>query len=294
MHPGTLQNSSDVSNAFRGIEELLNIQFDSKGFLYGLPVAYFNQALLWSSEGHFPDQRLKGFPSWSWMGWKEGGAISIHFDKLAPRSSRNRDDVMWHRPCEGGGFVFIIVDEMLNLANESISALIRYFWYGVQKQPFHHSPSTMPPLSQLIRAHCRVWSLEVGFKGIVSDDEGGDSDDESEDVEEGNYDEEGGGSYGDVESDCHEGCESYPIVFDADSSLLGVIDLNAEWRMAQPARLDFVEVERDEKGLAYLILVEWRDGIAYRVQRPVEPLRFSGVRRDVLRDQRRDVLVMFG
>lgn len=190
------------------------------------------------------------------MGWKEGGGISIHFDKPAPRSSRIRDDVMWHRPCEGGGFVFIMVDEVLNLANVSLSILLKYFWYGVQKQPFHHSPSTMPPLSQLICAYCRVWSLEVSFEGVVTSYDGGDQDDEYEDVEEGNYDEEEGGSYGGVESDCHEGCERYPIIFDAASSLLGVIDLNAEWRKAQPARLDFVEVERDEKGLAYLILVE--------------------------------------
>ena len=295
--------SSDVSSAFRGIEELLVSQNNFKDFLYGLPVPYFHQALLWSPEGHFPGRRLKEFPSWSWMGWKEGGGMLIRFDDLEPRTRRSWGDLMWHRPCEGGGFVSIMVDEVRKLDHGSLSTPFRNFWYGVQKQPFHYSPSTMPPLSHLICAYCHVWSLEVGFAGVESygdggnqgnDHEAGEEGNFDEADEEGNYEEDEGGSYGRVESNCAEGCERYAIQFDAGSSLLGMIDLNAEWRKAQPARLDFVEVERDEKVLGYMILVEWRDGIAYRVQRPVEPLRFSGVRRDVLRDQRRDVLVMFG
>ena len=157
-----LTNSSDVFNAFRGIEDLLGSRFDFKRFLYGLPVAYFNQALRWSFEGHFPGRRLKEFPNWSWMGWKAEGAISIHFDKLVPP---RWDGVMWHRPCEGGDFVFIMVDEVLNLGNDSLCILLGYFCRGAKEQPFHYSPSTMPPLSQLICAYCRVWSLEVGFEG---------------------------------------------------------------------------------------------------------------------------------
>ena len=297
-----LTNSSDVSNAFRGIEERLGSQFDFKGFLYGLPAAYFNRALLWSSEGHFPGRRLKQFPSWSWMGWKEGGAMLTYFDKLESHSRYNRDDPIWHRPCEGGGFVFIMVDEVLNLDNESLFPLLNYFWYGVQQQPFHHSPSTMPPLSQLICAYRRVWSLKVGFKRVErygyggdqgNDSEGGEKGRYDEAVDECNYNEEEGGSYGRVESNCCKGCERYPIQIDAKSALLGMIDLNAEWRKAQPARLDFVDVERDEEGLVYTILVEWQDGIAYRVQRPLKPLRIQGVG-ELLHRQCRIVLVMFG
>ena len=109
------------------------------------------------------------------MGWKEGG------------SRRIWDDVMWHRPCEGGGFVFIMVDEVLNLDHESLSKPLRYFWCGVQKQPFYHSPSTMPPLSQLICAYCRVWSLEVGFERVESYGYGGDQGIDDEGGEEGSY-----------------------------------------------------------------------------------------------------------
>ena len=269
--------SSDVSNAFRGIEELLGNQNYFKDFLYGLPVPYFHQALLWSSQGHFPGRRLKEFPSWSWMGWKEGGGMLIRFDDLEPRTRRSRDDLMWHQPCEGGGFVFIMVDGLLNLDHESLSTLLGYFWYGVQKQPFHYSPSTMPPLSQLICAYCHVWSLEVGFEGVETYGDGVDQGNDHEAGEEGNYDEadeeDEGGSYRSVESNCAEGCERYPIQFGAGSSLLGMIDLNAVWRKAQPARLDFVEIERIEKRLVYAMLVEWQDGIAYGVQRPRKPLK---------------------
>ena len=67
-----------------------------------------------------------------------------------------------------------------------------------------------------------------------------------------------------------------------------MIDLNAEWRKAQPFRLDFIEIERDEGQLVHAILIEWQDGIAYRVQRPIEPLMIS------YGHQLREVLVMFG
>ena len=279
-----LTDSSDVSNAFRGIEEFLSSRFEFKGFLYGLPVAYFNQALLWSSEGHFPDQRLKEFPSWSWMGWKEGRGKSIHFDKPVPRSRYRWDTVMWHRPCEGGSFVFIMVDEVLNKNRPDVALLLRNFWESVQKQPFHHSPSTMPPLSQLICAFCRVWSLEVSYEGDQGNDYKGGT--------EGNYNEEEGSSYRGVESNCQEKCERYPIKSDYP---VGMIDLNAEWRKAQPIWLDFVKIKRDFlKDLVYAILVEWQDGIAYRVQRPVEPLMLRGAMEIELSDQIRDVLVMFG
>ena len=120
-----LTNSSDVSNAFRGIEEPLKIQFDFKGFLYGLPVVFFSQALLWSSEGYFPDQRLKGFPiGHEWDGKKEGPYQSTLISRY---HVERRDAVLWHWPCEGGGFVFIMVDEVRNLANESLSIQLRNF-----------------------------------------------------------------------------------------------------------------------------------------------------------------------
>ena len=206
------------------------------------------------------------------MGWKEGVGISIHFDKPVPRSRRIRVDIMWHRPCEGGGFVFIMENEVLNLGRESLSILLREFWLGVQKQrwgvqnwPFHHYPSAMPPLSHFICAFCRVWSLELSY--------GGDQGDEYE---------------GGEESNCQEECERYSIKSKVKPYLVGMIDLNAEWRKAQPIRLDFIEIGKDEKDLVYAILVEWQLGIAYRVQRPVEPLNLWGLR------QYRDVLVMFG
>ena len=202
-----------------------------------------------------------------------------------------------------------MVDEVLNLGNDSLSILLGYFFRGAKEQPFHYSPSTMPPLSQLICAYCRVSSLEVGFEGVESHgnegDKGKDYDSGDEEGiyaefdEESSYSDEGvGSSYGGVESNCHEGCERYSIRANAESSLLGMIDLNAEWRKAQPARLDFVEIERVSRRLVYAILVEWQDGIAYRVQRPVAHLRLRtrlwGTRCHVLHDKRRDVLVTFG
>ena len=189
------------------------------------------------------------------MGWKEGGGISIHFDQLPSRSRRSENDLMWHRPCEGDGFVSIMEDEVLNSDDTSLTILIKHFWHVVESQPSLLRPSIMPPLSQLICAGCRMWSLEVGFEGVE------------------------GSRYGGVESNCAEGCERYTIQTNAESSPLGMIDLNAEWRKAHPARLDFVEIKRAKNRFVYAILVEWQDGIAYRVQRPLEPLKLQNVRR---------------
>ena len=189
------------------------------------------------------------------MGWKEGGGISIHFDQLPSRSRRSENDLMWHRPCEGDGFVSIMEDEVLNSDDTSLTILIKHFWHVDESQPSLLRPSIMPPLSQLICAGCRMWSLEVGFEGVE------------------------GSRYGGVESNCAEGCERYTIQTNAESSPLGMIDLNAEWRKAHPARLDFVEIKRAKNRFVYAILVEWQDGIAYRVQRPLEPLKLQNVRR---------------
>ena len=38
------------------------------GFLWGMPVFYFDLSLLWQSSG--PLERRPSFPSWSWLGWK--------------------------------------------------------------------------------------------------------------------------------------------------------------------------------------------------------------------------------
>ena len=80
----------DVSRAFAGIINVLTQTVIPKGFFWGLPIEYFDAALLW-----IPQEQLKrrlpkadgseAPPSWSWMGWQ--GDI--------------RDDAWWSMQAQG-------------------------------------------------------------------------------------------------------------------------------------------------------------------------------------------------
>ncbi|KAE9371908.1 HET-domain-containing protein [Stipitochalara longipes BDJ] len=62
----------DGLNAFAGISKILESDLGTTLF-YGLPVKYFELALLWSPKANLA--RREGFPSWSWAGWS--GPVDI-------------------------------------------------------------------------------------------------------------------------------------------------------------------------------------------------------------------------
>jgi hypothetical protein len=64
-----LTKESDTLDAFSGALSSLGAEIKSE-FLWGLPLAYFHQTLLWSFNVHDPKLRRSGFPGWSWVGWK--------------------------------------------------------------------------------------------------------------------------------------------------------------------------------------------------------------------------------
>jgi Heterokaryon incompatibility protein (HET) len=66
-----LTQGDDILNAFFGIAASMGSHFGS--FHHGLPERYFQRALSWSYRNSF--QRRNGFPSWSWAGWYH----ALHF-----------------------------------------------------------------------------------------------------------------------------------------------------------------------------------------------------------------------
>jgi Heterokaryon incompatibility protein (HET) len=61
----TLSRADDILNAFAGIAGSMRFHFG--GFYHGLPVRCFQRALSWTHRNFF--QRRESFPSWSWAGW---------------------------------------------------------------------------------------------------------------------------------------------------------------------------------------------------------------------------------
>lgn len=66
--------STDALNAIEGVLAYLKSRFPG-GFVYGLPYAYLNTALIWEPFGpvkrrRHPTSGAPIFPSWSWAGWE--------------------------------------------------------------------------------------------------------------------------------------------------------------------------------------------------------------------------------
>jgi hypothetical protein len=64
-----LTHDSDSLNAFRGIVAYLCKTSFSQGFVWGMPLHDFPQALRWYHSHKIIPQRRQAFPSWSWVGW---------------------------------------------------------------------------------------------------------------------------------------------------------------------------------------------------------------------------------
>ena len=62
----SLTLSNDMLNAFAGISKVFESQMRTVMY-YGLPVGFFDLALLWSTDNVI--RHRLGFPSWSWAGW---------------------------------------------------------------------------------------------------------------------------------------------------------------------------------------------------------------------------------
>jgi len=67
-----LSYADDGLNAFAGISKVLESDLETTLF-YGLPIKYFELALLWSPKAN--QSRREAFPSWSWAGWS--GPVDI-------------------------------------------------------------------------------------------------------------------------------------------------------------------------------------------------------------------------
>lgn len=75
-----MTNSSDILNAFTGILADLSPLLGCD-FIWGLPIAFLDLALMFKTDHGSPILRRTGFPSWSWAGWQE---TAENYNKMGP------------------------------------------------------------------------------------------------------------------------------------------------------------------------------------------------------------------
>ena len=64
-----LTYEKDLTRAFAGATDVMQSTFPG-GLVHGLPIFFFDIALLWRPRGS--SSRRPGYPSWSWIGWRGG------------------------------------------------------------------------------------------------------------------------------------------------------------------------------------------------------------------------------
>jgi hypothetical protein len=143
-----LTNPGDILLAFTGISNDLSESMDCK-FVWGMPTAFFDHALLFENLASRPTRRRLGFPSWSWAGWQE--LESTHRTYLGPQTGYSEDEdiyqvyseVDWYLILEGQ---HVKIDSSGIPKASSLSALdaIRLTWRPSQIESL--SLSRLPPL----------------------------------------------------------------------------------------------------------------------------------------------------
>ncbi|KAG0558454.1 hypothetical protein KC19_10G029400 [Ceratodon purpureus] len=243
----SLTHESDALNAFAGILQSLSAEF-SGGFLWGLPQSALQHGMLWATTNHSPDRRNPCFPSWSWAGWKLGGGFELRQPSPYLDGHLISD---WYRVDDRGNHIIIQrVDPGMALFDSGIEGSQQHIRscgldlsgdaeMGEFRLDSNH-------LSHLVR----FWTTSTNLLVLPGDPSNG-----------------GDGCYL---------CE----VMTMGKKHIGNIRLNQKWHTNRTGSFEFIVISRcggkwiNEKWFTLnVMLIEWRNDIAYRVQLPEEPFQ---------------------
>lgn len=104
----TLTFSSDILNAFAGLEEALSSSMNHTKMWYGMPASAFDWALLWTSPGG--GCYRPAFPTWSWAGWDGQVTMAIAKDESLKEAHlqqwlQGKTWIKWHITLDSGKVV---------------------------------------------------------------------------------------------------------------------------------------------------------------------------------------------
>jgi len=266
---------TDENDSIHAIRGLLNLVFPV--YHYGLPQEHFDSAMVWSAFRHCPTSRRNLFPSWSWAGWdlsSTNGEPGLEFDGKSLFGIKS--EVVWaHKNLK------------LDVASQSDSqnSTIRTpdameaeeYWKAslrvVEQKPTHPSPTIMQlPCQHLLCFYTTSAMLSVDRVPFTAAAHG--------------------------TSRCFKVRAPDPGTFSLvgpskSRRLVTMLFIDAEWRAQQPDELEFIVIARNTFGFKlqfertapmlkefwppgqaglYVMLVERKDGLVFRVQMAPDPV----------------------
>ncbi|PMD13651.1 HET-domain-containing protein [Hyaloscypha hepaticicola] len=255
----------DVLHAFRGLESLLQhrwippggVSFSS-GFVWGLPESVFDWGLGWTFPYHLPDRRRSIFPSWSWAGWNyEGIGYCVGFGRFA----KTRRELAWHRRDPSSS-------KWLPINSSGLGDLSDQPSRSEKGSSSHWNPNNSTSSIHLFQTNTlygtlehilQVWTSTVRLPVDRSGSQYKINDKALPDPEQGN--------------------EVMAVRNPHTNIPIGQVNLSLKWRACQPDNLDFIVLSRCLKDTSlphkhglFVMMIEWKHGIAYRVQMLEQPI----------------------
>ncbi|KAI9644823.1 hypothetical protein NHQ30_006850 [Ciborinia camelliae] len=262
----SLGNQSDALNAFLGIQHHLqkrglNSQHESLigEFHFGLPESMFDIGMVWRLPYHYPNQRRNLFPSWSWAGWNMEIGDSFHRPGVTfPYANEVRQEIVWYKPGGEGSPEYVRIDSSeIILQDTQTTQDERKLSVRWKSDKISIPEHTFPNAPHILHFWTSIARLRVDRCGNQEIRKSVDRSDpailENEDMM------------------IKDQTQDVPI---------GTISLNRLWRADKPDELDFMVVARacktkysQSKYGLYVMLIEWVDNIAYRVQMVSDPVK---------------------
>ena len=245
-----LTKQYDGLNAFQGVLNILRPEFSDE-FLWGLPESVFDIAITWSFGNHYPERRRQEFPSWSWLGWRQGPHNGLDSHTGDTRSIIR--EVKWYKVNKDGEAIHIKAQDIANKEATGHSASVSALeWKSDHVPPVSSLHSLDPrgtPFNHFIRFWSSVACLHVDREG---------------DRRESRFDN-----------------DRLAVRTSTTGPSLGLIYLHSQWSQARPDNLDFVVLCRYssyklgkfnlKSGLIVMLIeLEPRSSVAHRVQRVLD------------------------
>ena len=248
-----LTKEEDGLNAFQGVLNTLRPEFSNE-FHWGLPESMFDIAMTWALGNHYPERRRHDFPSWSWLGWREGPNNGL-FAHLGGDTRSIICELEWYKINEDGDTIHIKAQDCTHKMSNSHGAPVCTSEWKPDHVPPVTSLHSLDPRGIPFNHFLRFWS---SVASLYVDREG-------------------------TDREHRFGNDRLFIRNCPNGPSLALIYLNRKWRQAHPDSLDFVVLCRHsayktgkydtKSGLVVLLIErEAKSSVAYRVQLAINPI----------------------